>query len=143
MVRIRKWINATPRLANSLHIAVPFQQHLCSLGTAASLSTRGKLISMSEIRQSMREPEAGPSTAPTTREPSPNRDSSLRPLRRPASHGRLSKLMLPGRSRSGSSASRVESVVTAFADEGGPSSGRVTPEQRWRSSRGELWVTSS
>ena len=97
----------------------------------------GRTLTMSEGPPTILEHEAGPSTAPTTRDPSPDRDPTIRPLRRLASHGRLSKLMLPGRSRSSSSASRAESVITAFADEAGPSNGRITPEQRWRSSRGE------
>jgi hypothetical protein len=92
---------------------------------------------MSEAVPLIREVEAGPSSAPTTRDPSPDRDPSIQTLRRPASHGRLSKLMLPQRARSGSSASRAESVVTAFADDAGQSNGRTTPEQRWRTSRGE------
>jgi len=46
--------------------------------------------------------------------------------------------MIPGRSRSGSSASQAETPLTAYADEVAPTSGRTTPEQRWRSGKGEF-----
>lgn len=82
------------------------------------------------------EPEAGPSSLPSTRTVSP--DPEGRTLRRPASHGRLAKLMLPGRSRSSSSASQQETTATAYADE--VASGRTTPEQRRRTTRGECIV---
>ncbi|KAK1927398.1 Dopey, N-terminal-domain-containing protein [Papiliotrema laurentii] len=82
----------------------------------------------------VQEPVAGPSSSPTTRSASPNVDND-HTLRRPASHGRLAKLMIPGRSRSGSTASQAETTVTAFADDTTSSGGRGTPEQRWRSGK--------
>ena len=127
-------VNVT-RLANSLHIHFHQRSHLLNIQQRASGSPAQPISRMTEALGLLRESDAGPSSAPITRDPSPSRDSA-RPLRRPASHGRLSRLMESGRSRSGSSASRAETVVSTFADEAGPSSGRVTPEQRRRSSRG-------
>ncbi|KAK8861428.1 hypothetical protein IAR55_002247 [Kwoniella newhampshirensis] len=71
--------------------------------------------------------QAGPSSLPSTRPQSPNSKS----LRRPASHGRLSKLMVPGRSRSGSSASQA----SVNYDETGGDSGRTTPELKRRAGK--------
>ena len=68
---------------------------------------------------------------------SPHSSTSSRPgsptrgLRRPTSHSRLAKLMLPGRSRASSSASATNEV--AYADEiNSAANGRTTPEQRRR-----------
>lgn len=72
---------------------------------------------------------SSPHSSPSSRPTSPTRN-----LRRPASHGRLAQLMLPGRSRSSSSASASNQV--AYADEASPaSSGRTTPEQRRRTGK--------
>jgi hypothetical protein len=83
--------------------------------------------------------EAGPS--------SPSLGSGSRPaspamtasqtLRKPASSGRLAKLLHPGRSRSGSSASQEATTITAYADDSGGNSGRSTPEQRRRTGKGQ------
>jgi hypothetical protein len=80
-------------------------------------------------------------TISATSPPSPHSSPSSRPnsptrpgLRRPASHGRLAKLMLPGRSRASSSASASNEVV--YADDNSPNaSGRTTPEQRRRTGK--------
>ncbi|ORY25817.1 Dopey, N-terminal-domain-containing protein [Naematelia encephala] len=74
--------------------------------------------------------EAGPSSTPQSRAASPSRHA----LRRPASHGRLARLMVPGRSRSSSVASQKEANVTVYADEIS-NSGRTTPEQRRRTGK--------
>ncbi|ORX36308.1 Dopey, N-terminal-domain-containing protein [Kockovaella imperatae] len=70
-------------------------------------------------------PEAGPSSGSGSRDPSPRGSRILQ-----GAHGRLSKLMVPGRARSGSGASQSETQVTAYAEDGGITSGRSTPEQR-------------
>lgn len=71
-----------------------------------------------------------PHSSPSSRPDSPTRPG----LRRPASHGRLAKLMLPGRSRASSSASASNEVV--YADDNSPNaSGRTTPEQRRRTGK--------
>lgn len=74
---------------------------------------------------------ASPGPAQTTAAEAQNRQH----LRRPASHGRLSKLMLPGRSRAASLAHDA-SPVTALAGDSAVASGRTTPEQRRRTARG-------
>ncbi|WVQ78778.1 hypothetical protein IAT38_000869 [Cryptococcus sp. DSM 104549] len=70
-------------------------------------------------------------THPSPPGPSSQPPNQPRPLRRPASHGRLSQLMVPGRSRSGSSASQASVNV----DDMTGSSGRSTPELRRRASK--------
>jgi hypothetical protein len=68
-------------------------------------------------------------SSPSSRPTSPNGG-----LRRPASHGRLAKLMMPSRARASSSASATNEI--AYADEQTPtSSGRTTPEQRRRTGK--------
>jgi hypothetical protein len=70
----------------------------------------------------------------TVSSPSSRPTSPTSGLRRPASHGRLAKLMMPGRNRASSSASATHE--TAYADEQDPtSSGRTTPEQRRRTGK--------
>ena len=81
------------------------------------------------------QPDAGPSSQPISRSNSPH---GSRQHRRPASHGRLVELMVPGRSRSNSGASQSETPVIAYADDGAVSSGRSTPEQRRKSGKGGL-----
>nr|XP_031863087.1 uncharacterized protein CI109_001565 [Kwoniella shandongensis]KAA5530159.1 hypothetical protein CI109_001565 [Kwoniella shandongensis] len=71
--------------------------------------------------------QPGPSSLPSTRPQSP----TSKTLRRPASHGRLSKLMIPGRSRSGSSASQASLNL----DDSGGTSGRTTPELKRRAGK--------
>lgn len=110
---------------------------------------------MSEQNGGLQPAEAGPSSVgdakaastPGTRPASPGpaqaastpstEPQNKQQLRRPASHGRLSKLMLPGRSRAASLAHDA-SPVTAYAGDTASASGRTTPEQRRRSARGAL-----
>lgn len=79
---------------------------------------------------------AGPSAPTRSRSSSPP-PAGGQTLRRPASHGRLTKLMIPGRSRSGSTVSNEAVPVTAYAEDRGRMSGRSTPEQRRRTGRGQ------
>ena len=93
---------------------------------------------MTERRVAIHNPEAGPSSLPGSRTASPNPDGDgIGTLQRPASHGRLSRLMVPNRSRRGSNASQQDSPITAYAEDGSVSSGRTTPEQRKRTGKGE------
>ncbi|KAK4687443.1 hypothetical protein P7C73_g2673, partial [Tremellales sp. Uapishka_1] len=71
---------------------------------------------------------AGPSSLPTTRASSPTPS-----LRRPTSHGRLTKLMTTGRDRSSSSASE-ETTSLVYAEDA-LTTGRTTPEQRRRTGK--------
>ncbi|WVQ73679.1 hypothetical protein IAR50_003259 [Cryptococcus sp. DSM 104548] len=62
--------------------------------------------------------------------PAPSKEDQSRQLRRPPSQNRLSSLMVPGRSRSGSTAS--QNSVNA---EDGSLNGRITPEGRRRAGK--------
>ncbi|TXT04269.1 hypothetical protein VHUM_04267 [Vanrija humicola] len=91
-------------------------------------------------------PSSAASTASNTRAASPAQPPAPplpANLRRPASHGRLAQLMVPGRPRSSSTTSQeappgmpqvvTAQMVTVHADD--LSSGRATPEQRRRTAR--------
>ncbi|WWC87738.1 uncharacterized protein L201_002630 [Kwoniella dendrophila CBS 6074] len=74
---------------------------------------------------------AGPSSLPSSPRPeSPNLDSA-KPLRRRGSHGILTKLIAPGRSRSTSNASQV----SINQEDSSGTSGRTTPELRRRAGK--------
>ncbi|WVW80007.1 hypothetical protein I302_101980 [Kwoniella bestiolae CBS 10118] len=74
---------------------------------------------------------AGSSSLPSSPRPeSPNPDST-KPPRRRGSHGRLTKLIAPGRSRSTSNASQI----SINQEDSGGSSGRTTPEVRRRAGK--------
>lgn len=91
---------------------------------------------------------SAPASTPQSRSASPAQTSAspaLNPsLRRPASHGRLAQLMvpgiagMPGRTRSSSTTSHEATTthITVHADDTAMT-GRTTPEQRRRSARGE------
>lgn len=86
---------------------------------------------------------SAPTSTPQSRSASPAQTPAVlppAPLRRPASHGRLAQLMVPGKGRARSSSTASQEVVTTnitvHADDS-PLAGRTTPEQRRRSARGE------